>query len=115
MIPCEYICTPIRAGAGKRHDFVPPTLKQSPNFAHARRRLFPLSTRQSKTSRFSSAIIARLQISAAEAAWCSCPRVGLRSLTGPTLEAWARRLKAMPGFALPYDLIPSKDREFDPV
>jgi hypothetical protein len=21
----------------------------------------------------------------------------------------------MPGFALPYDLIPSKDREFDPV
>jgi glutathione S-transferase len=28
------------------------------------------------------------------------------------LEAWAARLKAMPGFALPYDLIPSKDREF---
>ena len=33
----------------------------------------------------------------------------------PRLEAWAGRLKAMPGFALPYDLIPSKDREFDPV
>jgi hypothetical protein len=33
----------------------------------------------------------------------------------PHLEAWAGRLKAMPGFALPYDLIPSKDREFDPV
>jgi len=32
----------------------------------------------------------------------------------PHLEAWADRLKAMPGFALPYDLIPSKDREFDP-
>ncbi|HYM73103.1 MAG TPA: glutathione S-transferase family protein, partial [Stellaceae bacterium] len=32
----------------------------------------------------------------------------------PHLEAWAARLKAMPGFALPYDLIPSKDREFDP-
>jgi glutathione S-transferase len=32
----------------------------------------------------------------------------------PYLEAWSRRLKAMPGFALPYDLIPSKDREFDP-
>ncbi|HWB48021.1 MAG TPA: glutathione S-transferase family protein [Stellaceae bacterium] len=32
----------------------------------------------------------------------------------PHLEAWAGRLKAMPGFALPYDLIPSKDREFDP-
>jgi glutathione S-transferase len=31
----------------------------------------------------------------------------------PSLEAWSRRLKAMPGFALPYDLIPSKDREFD--
>ena len=30
----------------------------------------------------------------------------------PHLEAWANRLKAMPGFALPYDLIPSKDREF---
>lgn len=30
------------------------------------------------------------------------------------LEAWSERLKAMPGFALPYDLIPSKDREFDP-
>jgi glutathione S-transferase len=32
----------------------------------------------------------------------------------PHLQAWAARLKAMPGFALPYDLIPSKDREFDP-
>jgi glutathione S-transferase len=30
----------------------------------------------------------------------------------PHLEAWAGRLRAMPGFALPYDLIPSKDREF---
>ena len=30
----------------------------------------------------------------------------------PHLEAWAGRLKAMPGFALPYDLIPRKDREF---
>jgi glutathione S-transferase len=30
----------------------------------------------------------------------------------PNLEAWVARLKAMPGFALPYDLIPSKDREF---
>jgi len=30
----------------------------------------------------------------------------------PHLEAWAGRLKALPGFALPYDLIPSKDREF---
>jgi glutathione S-transferase len=31
----------------------------------------------------------------------------------PHLEAWAGRLKAMPGFALPYDLIPSKDREYE--
>ena len=31
----------------------------------------------------------------------------------PHLEAWAGRLTAMPGFALPYDLIPSKDREYD--
>src|SRR3954469_3966336 len=33
----------------------------------------------------------------------------------PYLQAWSERLKAMPGFALPYDLIPSKNREFDPV
>jgi glutathione S-transferase len=33
----------------------------------------------------------------------------------PHLEAWADRLKAMPGFALPYDLIPSKDREYAPA
>ena len=31
----------------------------------------------------------------------------------PHLEAWAGRIKAMPGFALPYELISSKDREFD--
>jgi glutathione S-transferase len=29
----------------------------------------------------------------------------------PNVEAWSRRLKAMPGFALPYDLIPKKDTE----
>ena len=29
----------------------------------------------------------------------------------PHLEAWSKRLKAMPGFQLPYDLIPKKDRE----
>ena len=33
----------------------------------------------------------------------------------PHLDSWAKRIKAMPGFALPYDLIPSKDREFDPA
>jgi glutathione S-transferase len=30
----------------------------------------------------------------------------------PNLQAWATRLKAMAGFALPYDLIPKKDQEF---
>jgi glutathione S-transferase len=55
-----------------------------------------------------------LQISAAGAAWCSSEG-GFEIANWPHLEAWARRLKAMPGFALPYDLIPSKDREFDPV
>jgi glutathione S-transferase len=33
----------------------------------------------------------------------------------PNVLAWSRRLAAMPGFALPYDLIPKKDREFDPA
>lgn len=31
----------------------------------------------------------------------------------PNVDAWSQRLKAMAGFALPYDLIPKKDREFD--
>jgi glutathione S-transferase len=31
----------------------------------------------------------------------------------PHAAAWRDRLMAMPGFALPYDLIPKKDREFD--
>ena len=30
----------------------------------------------------------------------------------PALEAWSRRLAALPGFALPYDLIPKRDTEF---
>ena len=33
----------------------------------------------------------------------------------PHLAAWPGRLKAMPSFALPYELILSKDREFDPA
>ena len=33
----------------------------------------------------------------------------------PNLLAWSERLKAMAGFALPYDLIPKKDREVEPV
>ena len=32
----------------------------------------------------------------------------------PNVEAWSRRLTAMPGFALPYDLIPKKDQEMGP-
>ena len=33
----------------------------------------------------------------------------------PNVEAWSRRLKAMPGFALPYDLIPKRDTEIVPA
>ena len=33
----------------------------------------------------------------------------------PYLQAWAKRIQAMPGFALPYDLIPKKDAEIDPA
>ena len=33
----------------------------------------------------------------------------------PNVEAWSRRLKAMPGFALPYDLIPKRDTEIGPA
>jgi glutathione S-transferase len=40
---------------------------------------------------------------------------GFEIANWPHLEAWAGRIKAMPGFALPYDLIPSKDREYDPA
>jgi len=40
---------------------------------------------------------------------------GFEIANWPHLEAWANRIKAMPGFALPYDLIPSKDGEFDPA
>jgi glutathione S-transferase len=40
---------------------------------------------------------------------------GMNIENWPRLLAWSNRLKAMPGFALPYDLIPSKDREFDPA
>lgn len=40
---------------------------------------------------------------------------GFDIATWPHLLAWSERLKAMPGFALPYDLIPSKDREVEPA
>jgi glutathione S-transferase len=39
---------------------------------------------------------------------------GIDIAAWPNVEAWAARLKAMPGFALPYDLIPKKDQEFVP-
>lgn len=32
----------------------------------------------------------------------------------PNVHAWSQRIAAMPGFALPYDLIPKKDLEIDP-
>lgn len=38
---------------------------------------------------------------------------GLEISNWPNVEAWSQRLKAMPGFALPYDLVPKKDREFE--
>jgi len=37
---------------------------------------------------------------------------GLDITRWPNIERWADRLKAMPGFALPYDLIPKRDTEF---
>ena len=40
---------------------------------------------------------------------------GLEISAWPALDAWSRRLAAMPGFALPYDLIPKKDREIVPA
>jgi glutathione S-transferase len=40
---------------------------------------------------------------------------GMNIENWPHLLAWSNRLKAMPGYAFPYDLIPSKDREYDPV
>lgn len=40
---------------------------------------------------------------------------GIEIAKFPNVEAWSLRLKAMPGFALPYDLIPKKDREFEGV
>jgi glutathione S-transferase len=39
---------------------------------------------------------------------------GLKIGRWPNVEAWSRRLSAMPGYALPYDLIPKKDREVAP-
>jgi glutathione S-transferase len=37
-------------------------------------------------------------------------------ITGwPNVEAWSGRLRAMPGFALPYDLIPKRDTEILPA
>ncbi len=33
----------------------------------------------------------------------------------PNVARWSRRLAAMPGFALPYDLIPKKDQEMVPA
>lgn len=38
---------------------------------------------------------------------------GLSLDSRPNLAAWRDRLKALPGFALPYDLIPKKDAEFE--
>ncbi len=37
---------------------------------------------------------------------------GFDIATWPNIVRWSGQLKAMPGFALPYDLIPKKDAEF---
>jgi len=39
---------------------------------------------------------------------------GMDITNWPHVHAWSKRLAALPGFALPYDLIPKKDAEFDP-
>jgi glutathione S-transferase len=38
---------------------------------------------------------------------------GFEIANWPHVVAWSDRIKAMRGFALPYDLIPKKDREFE--
>lgn len=40
---------------------------------------------------------------------------GLDIEAWPNIAAWSRRLAAMPGYALPYDLIPKKDAEIEPA
>jgi glutathione S-transferase len=40
---------------------------------------------------------------------------GLQIERWANVAAWSRRLAALPGFALPYDLIPKKDQELDPA
>jgi glutathione S-transferase len=40
---------------------------------------------------------------------------GIEITNWPNIEAWSRRLAAMPGFGLPYDLIPKKDTEMVPA
>jgi glutathione S-transferase len=40
---------------------------------------------------------------------------GMDIANWPNVAAWSERLRAMPGFALPYDLIPKKDAEIDPA
>ena len=40
---------------------------------------------------------------------------GMEISRWPNIEAWSRRLAAMPGFALPYDLIPKRDTEVVPA
>ncbi|MES2713531.1 MAG: glutathione S-transferase family protein [Pseudomonadota bacterium] len=39
---------------------------------------------------------------------------GMEIENWPNVAAWSRRIQAMPGYAYPYDLVPKKDREFEP-
>jgi glutathione S-transferase len=40
---------------------------------------------------------------------------GIEITTWPNIVAWSNRLKAMPGFQLPYDLIPKADQVMAPA
>ena len=40
---------------------------------------------------------------------------GLDIARWPNLQAWSQRVSALPGYALPYDLTPKRDTEFDPA
>jgi len=39
---------------------------------------------------------------------------GMNIENWPNILRWSEQLRALPGFALPYDLIPKKDTEFEP-
>ena len=105
-----------RGGAGAARGAVPPGASRGDRRVPAARRGGAVIYRRRiarprLAGRRSSA---RSPISAAGAAWCSWPRAVSKSRNWPHLEAWSRRLKAMPGFAPPYDLIPEQGPRIRP-